>query len=202
MTINHLGHLKPDQRNARKHNPRNIGMVEHSIQTDGFGRSILIDAEGNVLAGNGVTEAAGNVGLDDVIVVPSDGTKVIAIQRTDVQPGSERAIRLAIADNRGSDLSEFDPAVLAALADEVDLSAFWFDDELATLLADTVQPDETQWPEMNGATLHQVTIHYLDADEMLLKAFVGQDDDMPLEPIQAGREILERIRHLAAALAD
>lgn len=142
MTINHLGGLKPDKRNARKHNLRNISMVEHSLETDGFGRSILIDAEGNILAGNGVTEAAGNVGLEDVIVVPSDGTKVIAIQRTDVQPGSERAIRLAIADNRTQELSEFDPAVLAELSAEVDLSAFWFDDELSALLADAEAPSE------------------------------------------------------------
>jgi hypothetical protein len=136
MTINHLKHLKPDQRNARRHNPRNIGMVETSLQSDGFGRSILLDAAGNIIAGNGVTEAAGNVGIEDVIVVPSDGTKIIAIQRTDVEPGSERAVRLAIADNRTQELSDFDPAILAALSEEVDLSDFWREDELDALLAD------------------------------------------------------------------
>jgi hypothetical protein len=138
----HLGDLKPDKNNARKHNSRNIGMVERSLETDGFGRSILLDAGGNIIAGNGVTEAAGNVGIEDVLIVPSDGTRVIAIQRTDVQPGSERAIRLAIADNRANELSDFDPAVVAALADEVDLSDFWRDDELTDLLAQIgVAPD-------------------------------------------------------------
>jgi DNA modification methylase len=110
-------------------------MVERSLETDGFGRSILLDAAGNIIAGNGVTEAAGNVGIEDVLIVPSDGTRVIAIQRTDVEPGSERAVRLAIADNRAQELSDFDPAVVAALADEVDLSDFWRDDELNALLA-------------------------------------------------------------------
>jgi site-specific DNA-methyltransferase (adenine-specific) len=134
VAISHLKHLKPDTRNARRHNPRNIGMVETSLQTDGFGRSILLDRDGNILAGNGVTEAAGNVGLEDVIVVPSDGTKVIAIQRTDVEAGSERAVRLAIADNRTQELSDFDPAVIAALSEEVDLSDFWHEDEMDALL--------------------------------------------------------------------
>jgi hypothetical protein len=78
---------------------------------------------------------AGNVGLEDVLIVPSDGTRVIAVQRTDVQPGSERAVRLAIADNRAQELSDFDPAVVAALANEVDLADFWRDDELEDLLA-------------------------------------------------------------------
>jgi len=137
MNRSHIGALRPDRRNARRHTPRNIGMIERSLETDGFGRSILLDSGGNIIAGNGVTEAAGHVGLEDVIVVPSDGTRVIAVQRMDVEPGSERAIRLAIADNRASDLSEFDPVVLAAIAEDVDLSAFWRDDELAKILRDT-----------------------------------------------------------------
>jgi DNA modification methylase len=135
MRSDRLGALTPDRRNARRHTPRNIGMIETSLQTDGFGRSILLDRDGNILAGNGVTEAAGNVGLEDVIVVPSDGTKVIAIQRTDVEPGSARAVRLAIADNRTQELSDFDPAVIAALSEEIDLSDFWQADEMDALLA-------------------------------------------------------------------
>jgi hypothetical protein len=141
--IDHLGDLKPDAKNLRRHTSRNIGMVERSLETDGFGRSILLDAAGNIIAGNGVTEAAGNVGLENVIVVPSDGTKVIAVQRTDVEPGSERAVRLAIADNRANDLSDFDPAAIALLADEVNLSDFWRDDELDALLATINTPDAT-----------------------------------------------------------
>jgi hypothetical protein len=130
----HLKDIHFDKNNARKHSLRGQSLIETSLSTDGFGRSILLDSEGNILAGNGVTEAAGNVGLEDVLIVPSDGTRVIAIQRTDVQPGSERAVRLAIADNRANELSDFDPAVVAALAEEVDLSDFWRDDELQALI--------------------------------------------------------------------
>lgn len=136
MRESHLGALRPDRRNARRHTPRNIGMIERSLEADGFGRSILLDAAGNIIAGNGVTEAAGHVGLEDVIVVPSDGRKVIAVQRTDVEPGSERAIRLAIADNRAQELSEFDPVVLASIAEDIDMSDFWREDEIAKILRD------------------------------------------------------------------
>lgn len=167
MTINHLGHLKLDRRNARRHNSRNIGMVETSLQTDGFGRSILLDAAGNILAGNGVTEAAGNVGLEDVIVVRSDGTKVIAVQRTDVEPGSARAVRLAIADNRTQELSDFDPAVVAELSAEVDLSDFWHEDELDALLG-TVGDDEWRaalggLPDGDKQPFQQMTFSVSDA---------------------------------------
>lgn len=135
MTIEHIGQIKPAVKNARKHNSRNVGMIERSLESEGFGRSILLAADGSLIAGSGTVDAANNVGLENVQVVDSDGTRIIAVRRTDVEPGSERAHKLAIADNRTSDLSAFDPAVLAELSAEVDLSAFWFEDELDALLA-------------------------------------------------------------------
>lgn len=50
--ITHLGDLRPDPRNARKHNPRNIGMIEAALHEVGAARSIVIDEEGTILAGN------------------------------------------------------------------------------------------------------------------------------------------------------
>lgn len=110
-----LGDVKHDPRNARKHNPRNLSLIESSIQRDGFGRSILLAADGTVITGNATVDAAASAGLDDVIVVETDGTKVVAVKRTDVAPGSEQFHKLALADNRATDLSEFDPAVLQEL---------------------------------------------------------------------------------------
>ena len=40
--ISNLADLKPDKRNARRHTPRNVGMIESSIQRDGFGRSVIL----------------------------------------------------------------------------------------------------------------------------------------------------------------
>ena len=129
-----LQDLKPDKRNARRHTPRNTGMIEHSIQTNGFGRSVLLASDGSIIAGNATYEAAASAGLDDVLIVESDGTKVIAVKRTDVQPGSERFHALAIADHRAAELAEWDATVLEELSGEIDLSAFFFDEELQAIL--------------------------------------------------------------------
>lgn len=133
-TASHLGELKPDPQNARKHNPRNLGQIERSMQANGFGRSILLANDGTIIAGNATAEAAGSIGLEDVIIVQSDGTKVIAIQRTDVAPGSKQALELGIADNRSAELAEWDIDVLATLGDEIDLGQYFFDNELTSLL--------------------------------------------------------------------
>ena len=127
--------IKHDPRNARKHNPRNVGLIESSIQRDGFGRSILLANDGTIIAGNATIDAAASAGFDDVIVVESDGTKVIAVKRTDVAPGSKEFHNLAIADNRAAELADWSPEILAELGGEIDLSQFFFDDELAKLLS-------------------------------------------------------------------
>ena len=52
MTKAKLSDLKQDRNNARKHNPRNIGMVANAIREVGVARSGVIDEHGNILAGN------------------------------------------------------------------------------------------------------------------------------------------------------
>src|SRR5437868_586446 len=58
-----------------------------------------------------------------------------------------RAKALAIADNRVGQVSlEWDPKVLAELGEEIDLSKFWSDEELNTLLS-RVGSDTAEVPE-------------------------------------------------------
>lgn len=151
----HLSDLKQDGRNARRHSPRNLAMIEESIQRNGFGRSILLANDGTIIAGNATYESSASAGLDDVIVVETDGTKVVAVKRTDVAPGSEQFHHLALADNRAAELAEWDETVLAELNQEIDLSAFFWDDELNRILATLTTEGKTDpdaVPEVNEAT--------------------------------------------------
>ncbi len=56
--IETIADLTPDSKNARAHNPRNLGMIESALRELGAGRSILIDGKGEIIAGNGVIQAA------------------------------------------------------------------------------------------------------------------------------------------------
>jgi hypothetical protein len=111
-------------------------MVEHSISRDGFGRSILIARDGTVIAGNATIEAAAAAGIENVVVVESDGRSIIAVKRTDVEPGSPEFHALALADNRAAELASWDADVLDALTEQgADLDQFWFPDELEEVMA-------------------------------------------------------------------
>lgn len=132
--VTHLKDLKPDPRNARRHNPRNVGMLEDALNEVGAARSIVIDENGVVLAGNATIEAAANAGIERVQVVDADGETIIAVRRSGLTP--EQKTRLALFDNRIGDLSEFNPGVLAELqADNAALlDGLFRDDELKELL--------------------------------------------------------------------
>ena len=56
-----LADLKPDLANARAHNPRNIGMIADALQQVGAARSIVVDEDNVILAGNGVVGGVGGV---------------------------------------------------------------------------------------------------------------------------------------------
>jgi len=72
-----------------------------------------------------------------VVVVRTDGTELVAVQRTDLDlEQDQRAKLLAVADNRTAELGlDWDAESLKAIAAEVDLSGLFDGDELAELLA-------------------------------------------------------------------
>lgn len=119
-----LSDLIPDDRNANRDTERGRGVIEQSLRKYGTGRSILIDKNGRIIADNKTIENAGAARLKDVLVVQSDGTKLIVVQRTDLDLKHDKAAKeLAIADNRAAELNlSWDPEVLAELGAEIDLT--------------------------------------------------------------------------------
>lgn len=88
-----------DDKNFNKHTEYGMSLIEKSIRNNGAGRSILIDKNNRIIAGNGVTEIAGQIGIDDVQIVETDGTKIIAVKRTDIDLDSKQGREMALADN-------------------------------------------------------------------------------------------------------
>ena len=135
-----LEDLKQDSVNARKHNPRNVNMIVDSIQELGCGRSILIDEQGVIIAGNATYEALVEAGITKVRVVEGSGDEIVAVQRMDLTKLEKS--RLALFDNRASELATWDTEVLATLTGIDNLFDNIFSDkELAVLLGDGYEPD-------------------------------------------------------------
>ena len=130
--VTHLRDLILDNSNYRIHSPRNVGMIEKALHEVGAARSIVVDEDGVILAGNATIEAAAAAGIEKVQVVDTDGETIIAVRRSGLTPEQKR--KLALFDNRTAELAEWDADMLGELAKEVDLSSLWTGDELQALL--------------------------------------------------------------------
>jgi hypothetical protein len=98
--------LKQDAKNANRGTKRGHDAISQSLKTLGAGRSILVDKNGVIVAGNKTAQAAVNAGIDnDAILVQTDGSQLVIVQRADLDlPTDPRAKELALADNRSSEL--------------------------------------------------------------------------------------------------
>lgn len=97
--MSNISDLKFDDKNFNKHTEYGMSLLEKSLRQNGAGRSILIDKDNNIIAGNGIVEAAGSVGLENVKIVETTGDEIIAVKRTDIALDSEQGRTMALADN-------------------------------------------------------------------------------------------------------
>ena len=136
--------LVADPQNTRKHSQRNLGFIERSLNEIGAARSIVIDEDNRILAGNGTVEAAALAGIDKVRVIEADGNEIIAVRRVGLTETQKK--RLSLYDNRSAELASWDIDLLKILGDEVTVSDFFFQDELASLVntnvVDIKDPDD------------------------------------------------------------
>jgi hypothetical protein len=140
--------LKSDARNARKRTDRSASLIAESLKRFGAARSIVIDEDGRILAGNGTVEGAKKAGINKLRIIEAEGDELIAVRRTGLT--DEQKIGLAIADNRTSDLSEWDTLMLEQLSETHDVSPWFEKEDLNAILYnnDTV---ETSTKEYEGS---------------------------------------------------
>lgn len=121
-----IGQLRPDSRNARRRTDRSASLITKSLEQFGAARSIVIDEDGRILAGNGTVEGAKAAGISKLRIIETDGDELVAVRRTGLT--EEQKVGLALADNRTSDLSEWDGLMLQQLSETHDVSP-WFEPE-------------------------------------------------------------------------
>ena len=139
---NTISDLKFDHKNARKRTDSSARLIQESLQRYGAARSIVIDEENRILAGNGTIEAAKALGLAKLKVVEASGDEIIAVRRSGLS--EDEKVGLAIADNRAAELSDWDAEMLQQLSEEHDLEPWFEAEDLQELLKDAEQLDPVE----------------------------------------------------------
>ena len=91
--------LKFDDKNFNKHSESGMALMSKSITKFGMHRSIVLDKNNRIIAGNATVETAGLLGIDDIEIIESDGKRIIAVKRTDIDLDSPQGREMALADN-------------------------------------------------------------------------------------------------------
>lgn len=97
-----ISDLTPDDKNYNKGTEFGNSLIEKSLRKFGAGRSILLDKNNRIIAGNKTVENAYTIGLEDVIIVETTGNQIIAVKRMDIDLDSKIGRELALADNASS----------------------------------------------------------------------------------------------------
>ena len=121
--------LRQDKRNANLGSERGDAMLRLSLDRNGAGRSVLVDRNGVLIAGNKTARAAADAGLP-VRVVQTDGDELVVVQRVDLDMSEEqfgKARELALADNRVAEVSlTWDPLEIERFADDLGADALLY----------------------------------------------------------------------------
>lgn len=121
--------LKFDDKNFNKHTEFGMSLIEKSLRENGAGRSILLDKDNNIIAGNGVVESAGAIGLDKVKIIETNGDEIVAVKRTDISLNSKKGREMALADNATAKADiEWDEEALKSEFSEEELKEWGVDD--------------------------------------------------------------------------
>lgn len=147
--------LKPDQQNANMGTTRGRELLAESIKELGAGRSILVDKDGNVIAGNKTLEAAQKAGLK-VRIIPTNRDELVVVQRQDLDlnDSAGEARRLAYLDNRVAELDlQWDAEQLINdITQGLDLTALGFyDHELVVLIGEQEDEEIDAEPQLDKA---------------------------------------------------
>jgi hypothetical protein len=132
----------PPRPQPRKHSKKQIGQIAESIRTFGFKVPVLVDSNNRLICGHGRVAACKQLGME----------QVPAIRASDLDEAKIRAFM--IADNRLTEISEWDDALLAEnfqFLTELDidfgLEVTGFDyGDIEKLLLDEIDANSSQEP--------------------------------------------------------
>jgi len=131
-----IADLTPDPENPNRGTERGDHLLEESIQRTGLNRGIVADRNGLIVAGNKTVGKAGELGIDDVIIVKTNGKRLVVIQREDWDLLEDAEPRLySYLDNQSAYAGiRFTGAYVEEHSKKIDLNVCFRHEELLDLM--------------------------------------------------------------------
>lgn len=149
IVMKNINELIPYVNNARK-NDHAVDAVASSIKNYGFKQPIVIDSQGEVVAGHTRLKAAKKLDMEQVPCIIAD----------DLTPAQIKAYR--IADNKVAELSEWDFDLLKIELEDIEGFTGFEDEELENLFDDVEEEKEVKDLSEKVKTNYQVIIECIN----------------------------------------
>lgn len=94
-----IRNLVQDDKNFNKGTARGKALLSRSFEKFGAGRPICIDKNNRIIAGNKSAIAAEEQGINNVVVVETDGTELVVVKRNNIDLDSGIGREFALVDN-------------------------------------------------------------------------------------------------------
>tara|TARA_R100000329_G_scaffold149878_1_gene141436 strand:- start:1126 stop:1734 length:609 start_codon:yes stop_codon:yes gene_type:complete len=177
---NKITDLKFDDKNFNKGTQYGKKLMEQSLSKFGAGRSILIDKNNRIIAGNKTTENFGELGLEDVKIVETDGKTLIAVKRNDIDLSTPQGREFALADNQAAKTNiDFDFDMLESefennQLEEWGVNTFKVDEDVDYSILDELDLDE-ELKDKEGNVMRALCLefepeHYDEANKLITAA--------------------------------
>ena len=187
METTDISTLKFDDHNFNKGTEEGAELMQRSFEKFGAGRSILIDKDNHIIAGNKSTQAAIDSGIKKVRIVETDAHTIIAVKRKDISLDSPEGRELALADNATT---------------AINLS--WDEDELKASGIDTEQFGLVVMPDVDDDSVDAFFSHLEDEAKKneaykIVVTMPGRYLDQRKEIVKIIRETLAEYNHIKIA---
>lgn len=153
--------LKPYNKNAKKHDKKQIANVAESIKQFGFIQPIVLDKDDNVIIGHCRLEAAKKMHLDEVPCVMADDL-------TD-----EQVKKLRLLDNKLNE-SDWDIDLIAEEIADLDFDGFDVDFDIDTEYEDEDYSDEFSLKDGDREPIQNMTFTFSDDEAEVIKEAISE----------------------------
>lgn len=129
--------IRPHPQNYRRHPDDQLTHIMQSIQANGIYKNIVTAADGTILGGHGVVQAAIKLGYKEVPII-----------RLSLAADDPAAIKILLGDNEISNLADDDDRLLVQLLKDIQarepagLLGTGYDEKMLNLLSDITRPPD------------------------------------------------------------
>ena len=151
--------LIQDDRNLNKGTERGQQLIEKSLRQFGAGRSILVDKNNRIIAGNKTHANAEAAGIDDAVIVETDGSKLVVVKRTDIDLDTKQGREMALADNASVKVDlDWDTDALNSVAEDFEINTEeWGVNELVSIDESELTESKEEKPFSIKFTFYSLT---------------------------------------------